>query len=129
MYFKSALFAFVSTLFLASGAFADSKQKVMEDAVSMVEEMVTIMISVKDESTAKAAVPKLEALVTKKTAIDERVKKLGLDKQKMGEELKKDPVLSKKVQELMAKMMPAMMALSKKPEAMKILEPVMRKLQ
>ena len=128
MYFKSALFAFVSTLFLATGAFADSKQKVMEDAVSMVEEMVTILISVTDESTAKAAVPKLEALVSKKDAIDERVKKLGLDKKKLGDELKKDPVLSKKVQELMAKMMPAMMALSKKPEAMKILEPVMKKL-
>ena len=129
MYFKSALFAFVSTLFLATGAFADSKKEIMEDAVSMLEEMVNVMITVKDKETAKAAVPKLEAIVVKKEAIDKRIDKLGLDKKKLGDDLKADPVMKKRVEDLMAKMMPAMMNLSKDPEAMKILQPVMMKLK
>jgi hypothetical protein len=124
---KITLMACLTALFLASCG-ADSKEKVMDDAFSGMEEMVTILEGVSDKASAEKAKPKLEALATKMKKIDGRLEALGLKKEDLQKEMESDEKYKKKMETLMGKMMGTMMKLATNKEVKEILDDSMKKL-
>ncbi len=55
----------------------DSFVKVESDRVSLKKEYLAVLASVQDEDSAKAAVPKIEAIAAKMDELEKRVKALG----------------------------------------------------
>jgi hypothetical protein len=104
---KQAL-ALMSVLFLltCTGCGGDSADKVADDTVSIMNEMATVMESVKDEASAKAANAKLRDLGERMKALKARQDKLALTPEQKIEMEKKykdklEPVLQKLLGEAM----------------------------
>ena len=91
----------------------DSHEKVAADKVSTGNEMLAILQSIKDESSAAAAKDKFKALEAKVKAIQEREAKLGVpsdaELKKVGEKYQKEHA------ELQAKMMSEFMRIASIP--------------
>jgi hypothetical protein len=68
--------AVVSLAFLQAGC-KNKYEKVMDDQISLMEEMVDVLKDVKDEASAKAAVPKLEDLKKRGEEIEKRAEEVG----------------------------------------------------
>lgn len=74
---QMVLLASVLMLLVCSGC-GDSPDKVAEDGISVMDEMATVMESVKDEASAKKANAKLRALTDKMKDIKARQEKLSI---------------------------------------------------
>jgi hypothetical protein len=72
----SLVLASVLMLLVCSGC-GDSHEAVMNDQMSLTKDMLAIMQGIKDEASASAAKPKMQALAEKAKAIEERQKNLG----------------------------------------------------
>ena len=122
--FKSLISAcLMAVLFASCGA--DSKEKVTEDALSAMEEMVTILEGVKDKATAETAKPKLEALAKKVEGLKDRQKALNISDDDMKKEMEKH---KERMGKLMGKMMATMMKIGTNKEINEVLGETMSKI-
>ena len=101
----------------------DSKEKIASDAIAGMEEMLAIVETVKDEASAKAAKPKLEALAKKQDGIEARLKALNISKEDFQKHMEADEALKKRVAATDGKMKKAMEGLN--DEALDIIMDVM----
>src|SRR5687768_8537380 len=97
-------FATILMLLVCTGCGGDSADKVANDTVSVMEQVVAVMEGVKDEASAKAANDKLKALGEKVKDIQARQEKLNLTPQQKAEikkehEVKMDAIMTKLIQE------------------------------
>ncbi len=74
---KPMMTVLCSVLALTLVGCGDSFEKVMEDQTEIETEFVAVLKSVTDESSAKAAVPKLESLAERMREVQAREKALG----------------------------------------------------
>jgi hypothetical protein len=68
--------ALMSVIIVCSGC-GDSRESLTEEGMSTMREMVVVLDTVKDDASAKAAKPKLQALSAKMEDIGQRQNKLG----------------------------------------------------
>jgi len=100
-------------LFAACGG--DPHEKAANDALDAMEEIVTTLEGVTDKASAEAARSKLEKLQVEMKATTEKAKALGdLPPEKAAELAEK---MGARSQELMQRMMAAMMKIQSNPEA------------
>ena len=93
-------------LLLLNVGCGDSGDAVMTDTIATMEEMNQVLTGVKDEASAKAAAPKLEALGTRMKELEKRGNDLKMspaEREQLAEKYKAQ--LEKPVQELMQNMM------------------------
>jgi hypothetical protein len=109
-------------LLVCSGC-GDSHKAVMEDQMSLTKEMLAILHGIKDEASA-AAKPKMQALVEKAKAIEERQKKLGTPSDAEFKELQYK--YGKEMEDLMPKFMGEAFRIMAIPGAAKQLEDMQR---
>ena len=95
--------AVVSLAFLQVGCKSKHEQ-VMDDQLDLMEEMVDVLKDVKDEASAKAAVPKLEDLKKRGEEIQKRAKEIGDPSEE------EEKALKEKYEERMDKIMKDMFA-------------------
>ena len=105
----------VSALFVCGGC--DSKpthESVMKDSIAKLKEVVTILESVKDESSAQAAKPKLQAISTQLKGLKTKSDQLG--KPTADEEKRLREKYEPEVKELTPKLMSEMMRVALDPK-------------
>jgi hypothetical protein len=85
------IFAWVLVLvtFIGVSGCKRTHETVLSDTVSNLKKMVVILQSVKDEASAKAAIPKLQSISKEMKALDEEKKKMGEPSKEVLEELAK----------------------------------------
>ena len=115
----------VSIMLIGCGG--DSYESMASDSVSYYEEMASILEGVSDVESAKAAVPKLEAVGQKMADLKKRADALGKPTPEQNKALEEK--FTKEMSTAMDKMMAASMKLADKPEVQKILEEPMKKLR
>ena len=106
---------------------ADTKDKLIEESLSLIEELSSALSSVKDKATAQKALPALNNLVKKNEALKHRRQKLGLPEKFMNEEAKTNLMIKKRIEASQKKIIDAMTKLSQKPEALEIILSVLSK--
>jgi hypothetical protein len=110
-----------SALTLSAG-----NMKLEQEAFKLMSDQVTILESIKNKATAKAAVKKLELNMKKDKLFLAKLKKANTTRDKLIGEMMNDPKYSKKVQEMFPRMLKAMQAI---PEDCKmIIGPTLKKL-
>ena len=122
------LLAIVLTAFLIVSC-ADSKDKVADDAVSNLEELADVIVTIKDKASAEAAKPKIESIAKEFEAIEERIKKLGLDTKKFKEDYKNDEALKARVKAIEDKFKKAFMTILTNKEIQEVLNETMNKIK
>ena len=127
MYNLKVLVAALFAVFVLASCGPDSKEKVAQDAISLMGKMATILEGVSDKSSAETAKPKLEALAKTKESIMARLKTLGLKEEDLKKELK-DEKYKAQVEAIMKKMMASMMKTMMNKEVQEVLEDTMKKL-
>ena len=120
---RRSLLLIIPVLLLLGGC-ADSHDAAMQDSIDLLNEMVDIIESVKDEESAKAMEKKMERLSGKMKALQERMDKLGEPSPEKKAELKKK--YEPKQKEAGARMVKAMMNLATKPELAQQIDKVMK---
>lgn len=73
---RLALISVVTLLLAGNGCGGDTHESLAAESMPVMRDMVATLETVKDEASAKAAKPKLEAIAKKMKAIDERRRKL-----------------------------------------------------
>ena len=99
---------------LALAGCGDSHDSAMSDMIAAMEELNTVLDGVKDEPSAKAAVPKIEALTRQLQAIGQRVEKLGEPSEAKQKELMAQ--YGKRMEQLGPKIAGNMMRISTNPK-------------
>ena len=112
----------MAVLFASCGA--DSKEKIIADAETGMEEMVNLLEGIKDKATAEAAKPKLEALAERMNKLKSRADALQIPE----EDMKKAMEGSEKIKGLMGKLMGSMMRIGMNKEISGVLEDTMKKM-
>ena len=84
---KLATLIVCSMTMMLTACGGDTHESLMDEISSMMDEMTSILKGVKDESSAKAAVSKLESLGKKGQDLSERMKKLGEPSEEQEKEL------------------------------------------
>ena len=121
---KTTFAIVVLAAFVLTSCGGDTAESVSKDMVANMKEMGTILSGITDEASAKAAVPKIEALRVKMRECGQRAKNV----------LKPDAATEQKIEEAMRSgMQEAMMSigvaqerLMSRPELMAIIEPAMQ---
>ncbi|MEX2214390.1 MAG: hypothetical protein WD768_09700 [Phycisphaeraceae bacterium] len=119
--------ALLAVTLVAGGCGGGSHEAVAEESVSKFKELASVLEGVTDTASAKAAKPKIDAIVAELKAIGERSKALPEP-----DEATKKKIMEKMKTELtsaMMKMQEAMMKLATNPEAAKALGEAMEKMQ
>jgi hypothetical protein len=105
----------------------DTAESVSREIVANMKEMGAILNGITDEASAKAAVPKIEALRAKMRDAGQRAKKVpkidSATEQKIGESMQAG------VMEAMASIVAAQEKLSARPELLAIIEPAMKNME
>lgn len=112
---------------LLTGCGGDTHEGLANETVGLLNEFATVLDGVSDEASAKAAVPKLEAISTKLSEMKKRVD--ALPKLSEAENKALEDKMQKEMGTFMGKFMGAAMKLANKPELQKILEEPMKKFQ
>lgn len=118
--------ATILMLIVCSGCGGDTPDKVANDTVTVMEDVVAVMEGVKDEASAKAAAGKFRALGDKIKEIQARQDKLGLTASQKAELKKKHEA---KMDAVMTKLLNEGMRISSNPKlapAMEGLEAAMK---
>jgi len=122
---------FASTLLamaiMLGGCGGDTHESLAQEGVSAFNEFASILEGVSDVESAKAAVPKLEAVGQKMADLKKRADALGKPTPEQNKALEEK--FTKEMSTAMDKMMAASMKLADKPEVQKILEEPMKKLR
>jgi hypothetical protein len=122
---KTAFGIIVLTLFLlTSCGNGDTAENVARDMVANFKEMGAILTSVTDEASAKAAVPKIDAVRAKMRDCAKRAK--AAPKIDSATEAKINEMLQTGAMEAMTTVAAAKQRLMTQPELMAIIEPAMR---
>ncbi len=98
---------------------SDSREKVTEDGLDLMEEMVGVLEGVTDKESAEEAKPKLEELNKEGEELKARAEKLGDPSKEEEKELEEK--YGEQMKEVFGKMMAQMARLSAKPEAMAVI--------
>lgn len=93
---------------------SDKYESAMEDQIGYMKEMNSILASVKDDASAEAARPRIEAVVEKMNALAERMQKIGKPSKEREAELKKK--YEAQLKEVTGELMGNMMKLMSHPE-------------
>jgi hypothetical protein len=116
----------LAATFLA-GCSGDTAESVSKEMVANMKEMGVILNGITDEASAKAAVPKIEAVRAKMRDCGQRAKKVPkidvATEQKIGESMQAG------MMEAMGTIMAAQQKLAERPELMAIIEPAMRNME
>jgi chromosome segregation ATPase len=102
---------------------SDSREKVMEDQLDLMEQTVGILEGVTDKESAEEAKPKLEALKEVSEELQARAKKLGKPTEEEAKELQEK--YGEKMTEVANKMMAQMMRVQSNLETKSATEGVM----
>ena len=105
---RSLAVACLTALFLVAGCdSAPTHDSLMKDSLSTMEEMVAVMKTVKDEASANAAKPKLQALAEKMKKMKEQADKMEKPSAEKEAALKKEyePRLQKVMGEMLGETM------------------------
>jgi len=124
---KTMLTVLLSALSLTLAGCGDSFEKVMEDRTEIQTEFVAVLKAVTDESSAKAAVPKLESLAERMKAVEAREKALG---EPTEEDMKRvvEKALSGGMKDAPSSYQ-EIVRLNKRPELAQIIKPALTKYQ
>jgi hypothetical protein len=99
----------VSLVLLTSGCGrgTPTHESLTQDMIGMMNEQADVLAAVKDEASANAAKPKLEALAEKAKAMKQAADKLGEPVKEVEEQLRKkfEPEMQKVAQRVMSEMM------------------------
>jgi len=106
------------------GAGTDTAEVIAKDMIANMKEMGAIMNSITDEASAKAAVPKIDAVRAKMRGCRDRAQKAP--KLSGAEEQKFNAQMESGMQEAMAVLGPARARLMTQPELMAIIEPALQ---
>jgi len=117
-----ALSVMTALLVFGSGCGSDSQESLADETMPVMREMVATITTIKDEASAKAAKPKLEAIAKKMKSISERRSKLSPPT-----EAEMKSVIDKhgaEMEELQKKMIGSMMTIQFDPKIQAVLEGV-----
>lgn len=123
---KTMMLMFVLAISLASGCGGggDTAEKVFADMSTNLREMSSILTSVTDEASAKAAVPKIEAVRIKMRDCAKRAKSVSMP------DAATEQRLNAKMQAVQTEVMPSIAAanarLAAQPELMAIIGPALQ---
>ena len=116
---------FLATLVVSCSG--DTHEKIVDDTLTQMEEVATVIEGVKDKESAEAAAKKLEGMVGTFEKLAERMKEIGDPDEKTEKEL--EAKMETRMKELQEKMTAAMMsAASKDPAVISILQAPMEKI-
>jgi len=117
---KFNIWAACAVILLAvTGCGGDPEEKLLNDAMATMKEIVSTLETVKDKASAQAAKPKLEALFKKLQETGEAGKKAATDKAKSDALEKKYAAQLKDLQEKMSK---EIMRIATNPETVEVME-------
>jgi hypothetical protein len=110
-----------------AGAGGDTAERVSEEMVANMKEMAAILTGITDEASAKAAVPKIEAVRAKMRDCGQRAKNVpkidAATEKRIGESMQAG------MQEAMASIAAAHQRLVAQPELVAIIEPAMQNME
>ena len=108
------MFKIISLIFITSALTLSANTKAFQkEAFELMSEQVTVLESIKNKATAKAAVKKLEVNMKKDKLFLAKLKKANTTRAKLVNEMMNDPKYSKKVQEMFPRMMKAIRSIPK----------------
>ena len=110
--------------FVLTGCGGDSAENVAKDMVANLNEMASILTSVTDEASAKAAVPKIEAVREKMRECAKRAKAVG--KVDAATETKINEMMQAGMTQAMQSIAVAQERLAAQPQLMAIIQPAMQ---
>jgi len=110
--------------FLTGCSGGDTPEKLGQDMVANMKEMGAILTSITDEASAKAAVPKIEAVRAKMRGCRDRAEKLP--KPDAATEEKLGAAMQAGMMEAMTSIGAAQARLASQPELLAIIEPAMQ---
>ena len=112
----------VAVLMIGGCGGPDTHEKVMQDSLNMMKKMISIVESVDDEASAKAAVTKINALESQAKAIQARMEKLGEPTPEQDKAL--EAKFKSQFEEFMPKMIGVAMKVAQYPELQKAMDGV-----
>ncbi len=112
--------AMMVTIALLAGCGGDTHESVTAEMIAQMKQMTTVLEGVKDEASAKAAVPQLDAIATRMEEIEKRGKKLPELDAKQKEQMTK--TFEKDLTEIETKLKPAVERVMTDPKIAKELE-------
>ena len=119
--FRVVFSALLLILVLASCG-GDSKEKIIADVKSQMEEMAVLYEGIKDEASAKAALSKIDKFIAEGKALDKRREVLNIPKKDIDAAIKAD----KEIMLITKRYMDALQVIMDKPEVFKILDEKMK---
>jgi hypothetical protein len=124
---KRLLACLLMALFALPGCGKESAEQLSEEMMTMSEELVAVLKTVKDVDSAKAAEPRLAALAAKKKAFDTKAKDLKYSQAELDAAAKKyDERLKQFAQNVMAE---NMRIAQEAPDAMPIIAKALGNMQ
>ena len=121
---KSSIAIIMLASFVLTGCGGDSAENVAKDMVANLNEMAGILTSVTDEASAKAAVPKIEAVREKMRECAKRAKAVG--KVDAATETKINEMMQAGMTQAMQSIAVAQERLAAQPQLMAIIQPAMQ---
>jgi len=121
---KTAFAMIVLAVFLLTGCSGDTPEKLGQDMVANMKEMGAILTSITDEASAKAAVPKIDAVRSKMRGCRDRAKKMPMPD--AASEAKFNESMQTGMMEAMTAIGTAQARLANQPELLAIIEPAMQ---
>ena len=108
------MFKIISLIFICSALTLSANTKAFQkEAFKLMSEQVTLLESIKNKPTAKAAVKKLELNMKKDKLFLAKLKKANTTRKKLVNEMLNDPKYSKKTQEIFPRMIKAIRSIPK----------------
>jgi hypothetical protein len=121
---KMLIAPLAATLMLAlAGCGSDSHEKVVDDAIAAMQELVDVLKTVDDEESAEAAKAKVEKIAAKMKKIGERYEALGEPDEATTKAIEEE--YNPKMERLVGELPAQMMKLMKYPELAKTVQDAM----
>ncbi|MGI9013444.1 MAG: hypothetical protein ACR2GY_04250 [Phycisphaerales bacterium] len=114
----------MTTILASCGGGGDTAESISREMVANIKEMGSILTGITDEASAKAAVPKIEAVRAKMRDAGERAKNVPMPDE--ATEKRIEAAMAKDMSEAMETIFNAQQRLMQQPELLAIIEPAMQ---